>query len=43
MYYNFTRYVRIENMRTNLGNIYLEYMYIIIISNRKVKTIWFIK
>lgn len=34
---------RVENKRTNLGKVYFENTYIIIISNMKAKVTWFIK
>ena len=34
---------RVKNKRTNLGNIYLENTYIIIISNAKVNVTWLTK
>jgi len=36
--YNLLKKVRVKNKRTNLGNIYLEKTYIIIISNKNVNT-----
>lgn len=41
--YNLLKKVRVKNKRTNLGNIYLEKTYIIIISNKNVNTTWLIK
>ena len=34
---------RVLNIRTNLGNIYFVNMYIMIIRNKKLYTIWFTK
>jgi len=41
--YNFTIKIRDVNKRTNLGNIYFENTYIIMINNIKAKVTWFIK
>ena len=43
IYYNFTIKIRDVNKRTNLGNIYFENTYIIMINNIKAKVTWFIK
>ena len=42
-YYNFLIKIREINNLTNLGNIYLEKKYIIIVRNKKVKIVWLIK
>ena len=42
-YYNLLINIREMNKRTNLGNIYFENTYIIIVSNTKANVTWFIK
>lgn len=43
IYYNLLINIRLKNKRTNLGKIYFEKIYIIIISNIKANVTWFIK
>jgi hypothetical protein len=43
IYYNLLIYIREINKRTNLGKMYFENTYIIIISNMKAKVTWFMK
>ena len=43
IYYNLLMKLRVKYKRVNLGNIYLEKTYIIIINNINVNNTWFIK
>jgi hypothetical protein len=41
--YNLVINVRVRNKRTNLGKIYLENIYIIVVKSRNPNVTWFIK